>query len=113
MKGLHSKQQIKEARDGAESLLKEHTKALDDGKGEQAFTNLPEGDRSTWGRCEEPRLMKYFDFEENKTLCANIIGPFTFKHFYPGPGYYTFAPRFYRWSKNPKAAEKESDVHLI
>lgn len=57
--------------------------------------------------------MKYFDFEVNKALCSNIIGPFTFKHHHPGPGYYTFAPRFYRWNKNPKAAEKDSDVHLI
>ena len=42
--------------------------------------------------------MKYFDFPENKSMCEGIIGPFEFKHHYPGPGYYTFAPRFYEWN---------------
>ena len=66
VKGLHSQEQIDIARDGANHLINEHTQAKDGGKGEQAFGSLPEGSRSTWGRCEEPRLMKYFDFPENK-----------------------------------------------
>ena len=62
IKGVHTKEQTKKAKEGAEFLLNEHKTALDGGKGEQAFGSLPEGSRSTWGRCEEPRLMSYFDF---------------------------------------------------
>ena len=113
IKGVHTKEQTKKAKEGAEFLLNEHKTALDGGKGEQAFGSLPEGSRSTWGRCEEPRLMSYFDFEKNKKICSDIIGPFEFKHHYPGPGYYTFAPRFYSWHQNPKVAEKDSQVDLI
>ena len=29
-----------------------------------------------------------------------MIGDFTFKH-HDGPGFYTFAPRFYNWSQAP------------
>lgn len=34
-------------------------------------------------------------------MCKGLIGDFKFGHYYEGPGYYTFAPRFYYWSLNP------------
>ena len=52
--------------------------------------------------------MKYFDYPENKSMCEKFIGPFQFKHRNEGPGYFTFAPRFYSWNINPKAATKDS-----
>lgn len=45
-------------------------------------------------------------------MCEEIIGRFEFKH-WDGPGYYTFAPRFYSWSQNPKVAEQKHQEHLI
>ena len=56
--------------------------------------------------------MKYFEFPENHKMCEGIIGPFEFKH-WDGPGYYTFAPRFYCWSQTPKVAESKDQEHLI
>lgn len=108
VKGLHSEEQTKKAREGAEYLLENCKGALDGGKGEQAFKGLPEHKRSTWARCEEPRLMSYFEFPENHKMCENIIGEFEFKH-HPGPGYYTFAPRFYQWSQEPKVANENQE----
>jgi len=57
--------------------------------------------------------MKYFDFETNLNMMKGIIGDFKFAHHYPGPGYYTFAPRFYSWNQNPKVATKDHEVKLI
>ena len=85
-------------------------KLIDGGKGEQAFRGLPEHKRSAWGRCEEPKLMKYFEYDKNHKLCEDIIGEFKFEHHYPGPGYYTFAPRFYEWAHNPKVAMSDNEV---
>ena len=42
-------------------------------------------------------------------MCKDIIGPFKFGHLSPGPGYYTFAPRFYNWDKAPRVAENEAE----
>ena len=112
IRGLHTAEQTKLAREGAEYLMYEHEKAKDGGKGEQAFGKLPEGSRSSWGRCEEPRLMKYFEFEENHKMCEDIIGKFEFKNNHPGPGYYTFAPRFYQWHQNPKVGENDKQIKV-
>ena len=56
--------------------------------------------------------MSFFGYEKNHKMCEDIIGEFEFKHHHPGPGYYTFAPRFYQWAQNPKVAEKEKEVQL-
>ena len=100
IKGLHSQDQVKLAHSAAEEMILNAASALDDGKGEQAFGNLPEGSRSTWGRCTDPRMTQLFDFPENFALVKEVIGDFEFKH-HPGPGFYTFAPRFYRWASHP------------
>lgn len=103
IKGLHSEAQMKKAQTAAETLINHAAEALDDGKGEKAFGDLPEGSRSTWARCTDPNLTQLFEFPENMSLVREVIGDFEFKH-HPGPGFYTFAPRFYRWASHPTVA---------
>ena len=93
IKGLHSEAQMKKAQTAAETLSNHAAEALDDGKGEQAFAILPEGSRSTWGRCTDPNLTQLFEFPENMYLVREVIGHFEFKH-HPGPGFYTIRPAF-------------------
>lgn len=105
VRGLHTQGQIKKALAGAKSLLSKEKKALDGGKGEQAFGTLPEGSRSSWGRCTEPRLTGFFTFKRNEQMVRSLIGDFDFKH-HDGPGFYTFAPRFHRWAQAPTRTPK-------
>jgi hypothetical protein len=100
IRGLITEEQVSVAMEGATHLIATHVQARDDGKGEQAFGSLPEGSRSTWGRCTEPRLTQLFTSPENMSNCQELIGPFEFKH-HDGPGFYTFAPRFFKWSSDP------------
>lgn len=112
IRGFHSQAQVNTAHSAAEEMILDAASALDDGKGEQAFGNLPEGSRSTWGRCTEPRMTQLFEFPENFSLVKELIGDFEFKH-HPGPGFYTFAPRFYRWASHPTMAKADQSQTVL
>ena len=112
IKGLHSKSQLKQAHNAAEDLINKAAEALDGGKGEQAFGSLPEGFRSTWGRCTDPNLTQLFEFPENFSMVQDMIGDFKFTH-HPGPGFYTFAPRFYRWASHPTVAKASQSQTVL
>jgi hypothetical protein len=51
VKGLHTEEMTEEAKQGASYLISMEEKAIDWGEGEISFQGLPEGNRSSWGRC--------------------------------------------------------------
>jgi hypothetical protein len=112
VRGLTTPAQVKKGLAGAQKLIKGHQKAKDAGKGEHAFGSLPEGSRSTWGRCTEPKLMQLFTLSRNMEFMKNMIGKFQFKH-HDGPGFFTFAPRFFQDSTEPTNPAPSKDVHTV
>ena len=108
IRGLHTEEEIKTAHTGAQEMLQQHESAV--GK-KTVFGGLPEGKRPTWAKCQNQKMIDFFNVEPNLAMLKELIGSFKLNTSFDGA--FTFAPRFFKGNQNPTYNVDQSQVRTI
>jgi hypothetical protein len=111
LRGLIPTATLEGGQRGAAQLIAEAASAKDGGVG-AAFHGLPEGHRLSWKACTEGSILRCFHSPRSSTVCEKFIGPHDLENQFKNKalGQYTFAPRFYKGSTDPRAKPPAGEV---